>query len=559
MVSFACHKENPPLSMPPEIHDDPLDLEWPDHAKSESRPLTKEEWAMASRYVPPRARLGRTVWAWWCMVTLPGMAFLYEKGLAFGDQGWRFSPNENPFDNFWAIIMAVSWGIWFGIWWLMDRVRNAHKVSGRLRLLSRYRLAVGNVEADHEFDDTKLVEGKFYHAVFSGSRKNDNFQVLFIGPLGWGPEEKAGDNWPPRLTLFSWALIPIFLCLHTRMASFAAPSGEIPGGTWQFLWYWIPNGIRFQEGLTLLLYPVVGLVILAGAAAWARWKWRQHQEDRKILDGLGDEPLEAFWRDDRREDLRRLRPDEDRLVWKLVGPRWFLAETISRWILFHLTTAMFCYAWSLNYADNGPGGLDSVVVMTLPLVALFGFMFWTIFNGRLVRKISGEFRRKSAEVVMIGSQVIERQTKVHGCDQLWDHLEEGRFYHALADTHGEDGDEYSIEVVGNHGLPKGDPLSFPLWTLWSLMMSPMLWLLYTRSLIFRLRGLPEGASLMGMTGNGVRLGDFEFPFATNLSGAVVQVAFLTLLILVSLGYLQMSWWAFRKWKAQGSAEEGDLT
>jgi len=264
---------------------------------------------MASRYVHPRARLGRTMWAWWCLITLPSLAFLYESGILFGDQGWRFSPNENPFDNLWAIVLGVSWACWLVAWWLGDAFRTVHKVSGRLRLLGRYRLAVGSVEAVHSFDDAKLVEGRFYHAVFDVPKSGEN-RVRFIGPLGWGPEEKVGDNWPPRLTLFALMLVPVFLCLHKRMSSFAVPTKDVVDGTWQFLWYAIPNEPRFQEGLTLFLYPVVSAVLLAGAVAWVRWKWRQHQEDKQILESLGDSPLDDLWPNDQREDLRRLRPDE---------------------------------------------------------------------------------------------------------------------------------------------------------------------------------------------------------------------------------------------------------
>ncbi|MBK8800714.1 MAG: hypothetical protein IPN71_01380 [Fibrobacteres bacterium] len=376
---------------------------------------------------------------------------------------------------------------------------------------------------------------------------------MFIGPLGWGIEEKAGENWPPRLTLFSWMLIPVFLCLHERMASFAIPAREIPVGNWQFLWYGIPHALRFQEGLTLFLYPVVGLVLLAGAVAWVRWKWRQHQDDRRILNDLGDEPLEAFWRDDRREDLRNLRSDEERIVKKLVGPRAILFEVGAGWLALHAFP--FAILWGLSWEFQGSIDFGAKLLSFIGMGELFAVLFWLFDLGRLSKKISGEFRRKSDAEVFIGSQVIRYRSKIHRPEDIRDLLEEGRFYHVVADTHGEDSDEYSIGIVANHVGVAEDPRRMPLWTLWSLVMSPTMWLLFSRSKDFQLQDGLEGLLRMGLTPKGVLLGGFEIPFVTSLSGALVVVAFLGLSGPFAWGFIQGLPWAFRKWKARDPAEE----
>lgn len=531
-----------------EIHDDPLDLEWPDHTKSESRPLTKEEWEMARRYVHPRAHLGKTLWAWWNIITLPCMAFLYESGLAFGNQDWRFHPNENPFDNFWAIVMGASWACWLFGWWMQDYGLEFYKVSGRIRLLARYHLALGNVEADHDYDDTKLVEGKFYHAVFQRSKRKGEWRVRFIGSLGWGPQEQAGANWPSRLTLLSWALVPVFLCLHTRMASFATPTQNIVGGTWQFLWYAIPNELRFQEGLTLALYPALGALLLAGSLSWIRWKWRQHKADRMVLETLGDDPLDKLWQDDRREDLRKLRPNEKRIVAKLVGPRWFFAETLMRWIALHASFLLAVWAWPFNYEAQTSGSVSRLLVVIAPLVVLMSVIGWRMLCGRLAMKVSGEYRRNNETEALIGTQIVETR-------RFADLLEDGRFYHVLADIHGEDGDEYSIEIAAGHGWVPQNPLHIPLLTLWSIAMSPVLWLLYSRSEDFKISTMGEEIPLVGLAPQGLRLGGYEFPFVTNLTGTLILVAHFVLLVLVSLGFFKGAWWAFLKWKARERPEE----
>lgn len=548
MVSFACHKENPPLSMHPEIHDDPLDLEWPDHTKSESRPLTKEEWAMASRYVHPRAHLGKTLWAWWNIITLPCMAFLYEKGLAFGDQGWRFSPNENPFDNFWAIVMGVSWACWLFGWWMQDYGLEFHKVSGRLRLLARYRLAVGNVEADHDYDDTKLMEGKFYHAVFQRSKRGGEWRVRFIGSLGWGPEEHAGANWPSRLTLLSWALVPVFLCLHTRMASFAVPAQDVVGGTWQFLWYAIPNELRFQEGLTLALYQALGLLLLAGGVSLIRWKWRQIQNDRLIQDAPFEYPLDKIWESDKRDDCRLLRRTEIRLVMKLGGSQRFVSCRIMSWPLKFWMPVLFILAASFIGQQKTPGFLEGLTIFALCVVLIVGPIFRVV---PVDLKISGRFKACSDQEFFLGSRLVKHRGVSEG-------LEEGVLYHAVASRWGEDADEYWIEFIANHGWEPEDTMSIPLWTLWSIVMLPALWLLYSRSEDFKVSAVREEIPFVGMVPQGLRVGSYEFPLVTNLAGALTLATYFLLLALVSWGFLQGLRWAFRKWKARDSAEVDDL-
>ncbi|MBK8800715.1 MAG: hypothetical protein IPN71_01385 [Fibrobacteres bacterium] len=407
------------------------------------------------------------------------------------------------------------------------------------------------MEADHDYDDTKLVDGKFYHAVFQRSKRGGQWRVRFIGSLGWGPEEQAGANWPSRLTLLSWALVPVFLCLHTRMASFAAPTQKVVGGTWQFLWYAIPNELRFQEGLTLTLYPALGVLLLAGGLSWIRWKWNQRKADLALQDAPGEYPLDKLWPNDHREDLRELRGEDRRKVKMMIGPRWFFAETMTRWMAIHVSLLLVLWSWPFDYEQKEVGSLDRILVIVVPLFVFMSMMVWRLCSGRLSMKISGEYRKAGENEAFIGSQIVDPGKF---CDQL----EEGVFYHVMADTHGEDGDVYSIEIAANHGWAPNDPMRFPLWTIWSLVMLPVWGLFYSRLDGFRCSVTAEDQSFIGLTPQGLRVGGYEFPLVTNLAGALTLAAYFVLLAMVSWGFLQGLRWAFRKWKARGSSEVDDL-